>query len=137
MAKAFTDGSVLSFKANADLDTKQYYLVEQVAGEKVDLPDNNADICIGVLLNKPKSGENASVRMLNSAGSCWMVASAAIAEGDLVVMADVTTAANKGKIRTLPTAVGTYYIVGKALEAATADGDIIEVMLLPAERRVV
>ncbi len=134
MAKVYTDSSVLSFEAATNISTKQYYLVKQVIGGKIDIPNVDEDICIGVLLNKPLAGETASVRMLNSAGSCWMVASAAITEGSFVVMAIGT---ERGKIRALPAVAGNYYIVGKAIESATANGDIIEIMLISPTLRVV
>ena len=50
-----------------------------------------------------------------------MIASGVIALGAFVV-ADAA-----GKVKTLPTATGTYYIVGRALSAAAADLDQIEV----------
>lgn len=50
-----------------------------------------------------------------------MVASGVIAVGAFVV-ADAA-----GKVKTLPTATGTYYIIGRALTAAAADLDLIEV----------
>jgi hypothetical protein len=49
-----------------------------------------------------------------------MKASAAISAGAIVI-------ADSAKIKTLPTAGGTYYIVGQALTEATADGDEVEV----------
>ncbi len=47
-------------------------------------------------------------------------ASAAIALDALVV------AAASGKVRTLPATTGTYYIIGRAITAAAADGDELE-----------
>jgi hypothetical protein len=48
------------------------------------------------------------------------VASAAIDDGDLI-----TVAAN-GKVREIPVASGTYYVIGRALTSAANDGDYIE-----------
>ena len=50
-----------------------------------------------------------------------MVASAAIAVDDLVVPA------GSGKVKTLPTTAGVYWVVGKAVTAASADADLLEV----------
>jgi len=50
-----------------------------------------------------------------------MVASAAISIDDLVVPAA------SGKIKTLPTTAGTYWVVGKAVTAAAANNDLVEV----------
>jgi len=59
------------------------------------------------------------------------VASAAITAGDLV------SGAANGKLRTLPTSAGTYYVLGRALNAASADGDSVEfVPSFPVQRVV-
>lgn len=59
------------------------------------------------------------------------VASAAIADGDLLV------AAANGKVRTLPGAAGTYYIIGRAIKLAAADGDPVEAIPCFPIQRVV
>lgn len=61
-----------------------------------------------------------SVRLRTAAGTTKMVAAGAIAVG-----AEVHTAAS-GKVN--DTATATSYLVGTALEAASADGDVIEVL---------
>ena len=60
-----------------------------------------------------------------------MLASEAITAGDLVY-----TAAS-GKVQNEPAAAGTYYCVGRALTAATADGDKIVVATIVPEKLVV
>lgn len=50
-----------------------------------------------------------------------LVASAAIADGDWV------SPAAAGKVRTLPTVPGTYWVVGRSLTNAAADLDVIEI----------
>ncbi len=64
-------------------------------------------------------GDIRAVRLRTAQGTCKMVANAAISAG-----AAVFTAAN-GKIG--PSA-STAFKIGTALEAATADGDVIEVL---------
>ena len=44
--------------------------------------------------------------------------------GDVLVLADVATAADKGKVRTLPTAAGTYRGLGIA-EQVGVDGQLV------------
>lgn len=82
-----------------------------------------ADLALGVVDDEAEAAEDpVNVQLLGQKeGTVLMVASAAIAAGALVV-----TAAD-GKIRTLPVATGTYNIIGRALEAAGADNDVIEV----------
>lgn len=64
-------------------------------------------------------GDVRAVRLASAAGTCKMVASAAISQGALVY-----TAAS-GKVG--PSA-STAFVIGTALEAAAADGDVIEVV---------
>jgi len=70
------------------------------------------------------SGDVISVKLWNSAGTFKMIAVEAIAVG-----ATLYTEAD-GKVQ--DTAASTSFDFAKALEAATADGDIIECSLLPA-----
>ena len=65
-------------------------------------------------------GDVRAVRLTSAQGTCKMVASGAISQ-----FAAVHTAAS-GKISA--TGAATSYLVGQALEAATADGDVIEVL---------
>lgn len=82
-----------------------------------------ADIPWGVATDEAAAAEDLiAVAFLGAQSKTLpMVASAAIAAGDMVV------AAANGKIRTLPATTGTYYIIGRACEAAGADLDVIEV----------
>jgi hypothetical protein len=62
-------------------------------------------------------GDVRAVHLANAQGTCKMVASVAITSGDLVY------AAAGGKVA----ATGTV-VIGEAMEASTADGDVIEVL---------
>jgi len=128
-----------TFEAENDLSDKQYYLVVPGTDHgEVDISDADTDIPLGVLQDEPEAGESAAVRMLNDIGTATMIASDAITRGALVVAALVATAGDRGKIRTLTGITSeTVYIVGRALEAATADGDEIEVQLMNAIQRVI
>lgn len=92
-----------------------------------------ADIPYGVATDEASAAEElVSVAILGAQDKTLpMVASAAIAADAFVV-----SAAN-GKIRTLPVAAGTYYIIGRALEAAGADEDVIEIASCFPIQRVV
>jgi hypothetical protein len=80
------------------------------------------DIALGVATDETAAAEEpVNVQLLGIGEStCLGVASAAIAAGALVV------AAASGKLRTLPTATGSYHIIGRALVAAGADNDRFE-----------
>lgn len=76
----------------------------------------------GTCPDTPDAEEITAVLLLGCANeSRTMVASGAI-DVDVDVFADAD-----GKIQALPVAAGTYYCVGKSLEAATTDGDEMQV----------
>ena len=92
-----------------------------------------ADKPIGVITDEAAAiGDFVDVDLLGSAKETKiMVASAAIAAGDYLM-----PAAN-GKVATMSASAGTYYCVGRALKAAAADGDQIEVDPIAAIKWVV
>lgn len=80
------------------------------------------NVPVGTCDDTPGADESAAVRLLGSfPGTITMVAKEAISAGEQV-FADAT-----GKVTDLPAGAGTYFCVGTALEAATADGNEIEV----------
>jgi len=82
----------------------------------------STDDPIGVAMDKKSAGDVVAVSFLKSGGSLEMVAAGAISAGAVVY------ASADGKVQALPAAAATYRQVGIALEAATADGDVIEVL---------
>ena len=115
----------LSFKAGADLSNNIYYLVKLDASGNVVLATDNAPV-IGVLHNKPKSGETASV--------CIGETSKVVAGGDVVIGDELISDAN-GKAVKVPATAGEYNIIGIALENGS-DGTVIEVLLRPYTKTV-
>jgi hypothetical protein len=92
-----------------------------------------SDLPIGTQLGTPAAAEESvAIGLLGAAHRTrLMVASEAISAGEAVF------AAANGKVQDIPAGAGTYYQVGVALTAASADGDIIEVDPQPATRQVV
>ena len=81
----------------------------------------NDGVPCGVAMSDEDNGNEIGVQALGGADRTLVViASAAVAAGAIVI-------ADSTKVKTLPTAGGTYYIVGQALTAADADGDAVEV----------
>lgn len=80
------------------------------------------DIPIGVINDEAAAaGDQVAINLLDvGPGTMIGVASAAIAAGDMLVIA-----AN-GQLRTLPVTAGTYYIVGRALWGASAANERLE-----------
>jgi len=76
---------------------------------------------IGTALNEAyAAGDNVAVHLSSAAGTCKMIAIEAIS------VASAVYTETDGKIQ--DTAQATAYLVGIALEEATADGDVIEVL---------
>ncbi len=108
----------LSLVAAADLSAKQFYFVKVDSNGKADLPTASADRVIGVLQNKPKSGEVAEIRVL---GGTKLAASGTISAGGEVMPH------TDGTARAAATSGNTVRAI--ALEAA-ASGDIFSAMLV-------
>jgi hypothetical protein len=127
-------GLVVSFIAGADLRDYQYAPVSLDANGRVVLASANSR-CIGILQNKPNSGQAASVMLY---GITKAIASGAITVGSPVIAAAngrVSAAGNfhnhGASSSNQPT--GQQRIIGFALTAATAAGQVIEVLLAPFE----
>ncbi len=88
-------------------------------------PAANNDYAVYVLVYGAPSGGKATVRPLNPDRTVRVVAKGTGNPGDALVLADgVTTAADKGKVRKVPVASGTYRVVGVA-EEAFVDGQLV------------
>lgn len=99
----------------------QYRVVEFSAAPNVVTAANAiADCALGVSLVSASSGDQVPCQCY---GIAKITASAAVTAGDEVMV----TASGSGKVSTVSGA--TARSVGKALTAAGADGDIIEVLL--------
>lgn len=106
-----------SHTAGEDLSAKQYFIVQLAADGEVEVAEGATDLIVGVLQNKPESGEQAVYRFL---GTTKVKAGGAISVGDWV-----TTDASGEAVAT--TTDGNI-VIGRALEAAD-DGDVFEVQL--------
>jgi hypothetical protein len=100
------------FTAAADLSTKQYYFVKLASSTTVNVCAAVTDKPIGILQNKPESGEQAIVRCF---GVSKVSADATLAAGDVI-----GTAAD-GQAQ--PISLGsetTVHVCGQAIEAGSA-----------------
>lgn len=119
-----------SYEAAEDLSDYQYHIVVLSSAGKIRLPDAATDIPYGVLLNAPESGEPCTVAPIGSGNLCKVVASTALAIGDLVGL-EYVGAADAGKAQALTLA---QYPVGVVIEASTAEDEFCTVLLLPGLR---
>jgi hypothetical protein len=108
-----------TFIAGEDLRLSQFCAVKLDSTERqVVLCDAGTDVPIGVLQNKPNEGEAATVRLL---GSTVIKANGPFALHDTLAVAAAT-----GKVDTL---AAQTYVLGIAMTAATAQNDLIEMIL--------
>jgi len=110
----------ITFKAAADLRLNQYYHVKMTAADTINLTSANTDVAIGVLQNKPKTGEAAVVRV---SGTTKYIShgGASVVVGSLIC----PDAAGKGEIAD----ADLDFVIGISLEASGADDEILEMLL--------
>ena len=112
-------GNDQSYVAGADLSAKQYYVVEEATTGLITVCDNAGDYPVGVLQNKPASGQAAQVRQSGITKCVSDGSGTAIAIGD-----DVGTSATGKCIKKASDADRT---IGRAKSPSSADGVIISV----------
>lgn len=108
-----------SYDAAVDLSAKQYFIVKLDANGRIVLAAAAGDTLLGILQNDPSAlGRPGTVRQL---GISKAVAGAAITLGDEVI--------SDGAGKVISTATAGDRILGVALEAAAADGDVISISM--------
>jgi hypothetical protein len=121
-----------TYKATAAITSR--YLVGKIGADSAHIAVAGAsDIPIGFITDEAEAAEDlVNVNLLGTTHSTQLgVASGPITLGAFVV-ADAS-----GKVRALPGTSGTYYIIGRALNAPAADGDIAEIDPCAPIQRVV
>lgn len=103
--------------AGEDLSSKQFYIMQLDSSGDLEIAESATDFIVGVLQNKPKSGEHATYRF---AGTTKVRCGGSISIGNLL------TAASDGEA--VVTTTNADIVIGRALEAGD-DQDIIEVQL--------
>jgi len=112
-----------SYKAGADLSSKQYYCVEYTGVDTVNVTNAAADRAIGILQNKPAQNQGANVRHLGISMAVSDGSGTAIAAGDYV--------GPNGSGKVAKKATADYSAIGIAMDASSADGTVIRVLMIP------
>lgn len=81
------------------------------------LPTANTDYALYVLLEDGADAANVSVRPIETGRNVRLRLNGTCNPGDVLVLADVGTAADRGKVRVLPEDAGTYRGLAIAEEA--------------------
>ncbi len=95
--------------------------------------DTATSVIVGFLAEQPDQsqttlGENVAVALVGGGGVGKVVANAAITAGNLII--PTTTAGEVAGAANIAALIANQMAVGIALEAATAQGDIIEVLYM-------
>jgi len=125
MAVTFNPVLDISLEAAEDLSSYQYHFVTLDSDGKVQLLNAAGDTVIGVLQNDPKSGEEASVRVL---GVSKVVANDALAVLT-AVKAEFVGVTDCGKAADASTDYA--YVCGLIIEASSAENDLASVLITP------
>jgi len=91
---------------------------------EVKLPTANADLAFYLLVDDNADAELVAVRPFEAGRNVRAVLKGTCNPGDVIVLADTGTAADKGKVRALPAAAGTYRGLGIAEEKG-GDGQLV------------
>jgi len=114
-----------SFIASADYSTKQYYFMKLSTSVKdtAVLAAAATDLCLGINQDKPTAGHAMAVRILGISMVVSDGSGTAITAGDRVGPNSSGKAVKK--------ATADYNAAGIALDASSADGTIIRILLIP------
>tara|TARA_Y100001938_G_scaffold150907_1_gene244308 strand:+ start:4879 stop:5265 length:387 start_codon:yes stop_codon:yes gene_type:complete len=110
----------ITLEAGADLSGDQYKMVKLSAAKTIVLCSNATDAPVGVLQNKPGSGEAATVAV---SGACKLLAGGTVNAGDFVG----TDASGTADAKT-PGSDTTEYVIGRALTGA-ASGEVLTALI--------
>lgn len=121
----------LSFEAESDMDEKYVVVELGTSDNQVDLPDATTDTPIGVIQDTAEDGESINVRV---AGVTKVVANGAFSKGDQLAIAATT-----GRVDTVSGLDSSFDSgsataqkpIGIALEAASAAGEIVPMLIRP------
>lgn len=103
--------------ASEDLSSSQYYIVQMDSTGGIEIAESATDFIVGVLQNKPASGEAATYRFLGTSK---------VKAGGTVAIGAWVTAASDGEA--VSTTTDGNITIGRALEAAV-DQDVFEIQL--------
>lgn len=129
-----TQAGAFVLTAGEDLSAKAGYLAEIRSNSGVAnayLPDSINDLTFFVITDGGSgSGDNVTLEPLSTQRSYRAVLKSTCVPGDQLVLADVSVAADKGKLRKLPTAAGTYRVLAIAEESGV-DGQLVRIRPVP------
>lgn len=133
MSQSNTRTGDLMFTAGVDLTGKEgrvVWLFNDNGEVRAHLPTLNEHCVAFILVDGGPAGSPVTVRPLDGSRNVRAVLKGSCVAGGLMVLADPTVEADRGKLRAMPPAVGTYRVVGIAEESG-ADGQLV--LVRPAQ----
>lgn len=124
-----TQEGIVSIQSGEDLTGKEAFLVALGSSGGVavaSLPTAITELTPYVVEEGAASGEESKLRPLDPNRNVRIKAEGTGSAGDVVVMADPGTSADKGMVRALPAAAATYLAVGIA-EEDFVDGQLVKI----------
>ena len=127
MSQSDTHVGDLVFLAGENLTGKEgllAVLTHDAGVPEVKLPTANSDYALYLLTDGGANGAHVSVRVMEPGRNVRLTLKGTCNPGDVLVLADVGTAADKGKVRALPAEAGTYRGIAIAEEKGV-DGQYV------------
>jgi hypothetical protein len=118
------DFRVLAGESLVGMEGRLVKLSHDTGVPEVLLPAANSDYALYVVLDGAADAALVSVRPIEVGRTVRVPLKGTCNPGDVLVLADVATDADKGKVRVLPTAAGTYRGLGIA-EQVGVDGQLV------------
>jgi len=115
-----------TLSAAGDLSTKQYHFVKLASATTVNVCTAITDVPIGVLQNKPESGETAEI--------CIFGITKVVADGTVAFSRWIGTSTDSQAAGITPGSDDTVYVMGQAITAGAA-GTVMTVLLNPTNCR--
>ncbi|HNX36402.1 MAG TPA: hypothetical protein PKM57_17400 [Kiritimatiellia bacterium] len=118
------DIPVLAGEDLTGLNGRLVVLTHDTGVPEVKLPAAVTDLAYYLLVDDGADAELVAVRPFEAGRNVRAVLKGTCNPGDVIVLADTGTAADKGKVRALPAAAGTYRGLGIAEEKGV-DGQLV------------
>ena len=118
------DFRVLAGESLVGMEARLVKLTHDAGVPEVKLPAANDDYALYVVLEGAADAALVSVRPIEVGRTVRVPLKGTCNPGDVMVLADVTTAADKGKVRALPATPGTYRGLGIA-EQVGVDAQLV------------
>ncbi len=118
------DFRVLAGESLVEMEARLVKLTHDTGVPEVMLPAANSDYGLYVILEGAADAALVSVRPIEVGRTVRVALKGTCNPGDVLVLADVANAADKGKVRVLPATAGTYRGLGIA-EQVGEDGQLV------------